>query len=142
MSVLVAVPRLGLGTKDQLVPFQDSMRVLKSWWPTAVHAATETQDTLRRVLLPARLGLGTTDQLVPFQDSTRVLESWWPTAVHAAAETQDTPFNAALVVPAGSGLGTTDQLVPFQDSMRGRVVLLFAWEPAAVHASTEMQDTP
>jgi len=96
----LAIPRRGLGTTDQLVPFQDSIRaryellVLKL--PTAVHAVAEVQDTSAS-RSPDRDGLrlGTTDQLVPFQDSIKVLDLpltlWLPTAVHAATETHDTP---------------------------------------------------
>ena len=68
---------LRLGTTDQLVPFQDSIKVLDLpltlWLPTAVHAATETHDTLKRKLrVTLGLGLATTDQPVPSHDSTRV----------------------------------------------------------------------
>ena len=68
-------PGWGLGTTDQLVPFQDSMRVLPAplLLPTAMHAAAEVQDTLLRLSLDPGLGLGTTDQVVPFQDSMTVL---------------------------------------------------------------------
>jgi hypothetical protein len=121
---------LGLGTTDQLVPFQDSMRVLGTKLtpmllvPTAVQAAAETQDTPERGSpSDPRLGLGTTDQLAPFQDSMRVLgrrsvlSALLPTAVQAAAETQDTP-ERPLALDPGLGLGTTVQLVPFHDSTR------------------------
>jgi hypothetical protein len=55
---VVAVPRLGLGTTDQRVPFHDSIRaLLKSCTPTAVHAVAEAHDTLSRTSSPEP-GLG------------------------------------------------------------------------------------
>ena len=49
----LASARLGLGTTDQLVPSQDSIRVAKRRLPmrsrpTAVHAVAETHDTPKR----------------------------------------------------------------------------------------------
>ena len=76
---LLAVGWLGLGTTDQLAPFQDSIKVAERALlvvvePTAVQAAAETHDTpVRELPAVPRLGLGTTDQLVPFQDSMKVL---------------------------------------------------------------------
>jgi hypothetical protein len=145
----LSIPRLGLGTTDQLVPFQDSIRVLSTLAvlvveaPVAVQAVAEGQDTLARELSIPRLGLGTTDQLAPFHDSIRVLvvlaplgEGLAPVAVQAVADGQDTL--AREPVP---GLGTTDQLAPFQDSIR--VLLVLAPEkPTAVHSVAETHDTP
>jgi hypothetical protein len=74
--LLEMLPALGLGTTDQLVPFQDSISVwygLPPVLPVAVQVVAEVQDTPERVSpVLAGLGLGTTDQLVPFQDSARV----------------------------------------------------------------------
>src|SRR6266516_6826200 len=55
---------LGLGTTDQLVPFQDSISVAGPLpvLPTAVHALAEMHDTPSSSLNVAGLGLGTTDQ--------------------------------------------------------------------------------
>lgn len=44
-KMLKPVPGLGLGTTDQLVPSQDSIKVLELLMPAAVHAVAEAQDT-------------------------------------------------------------------------------------------------
>jgi hypothetical protein len=66
-------PLIGLNTRDHLLPFHDSMKVL---WklepisPTTLHELVETQETLLRTLSSfSSLSLGTTDQAVPFHDS-------------------------------------------------------------------------
>ena len=79
-SWLSLVPLLGLGTIDQLVPFQDSISVWSRllplrYEPTAVQELDERQATPPRPLLTVpMLGLGTIDQLVPSKDSIRVWE--------------------------------------------------------------------
>jgi len=75
----------GLGTMDQVVPFQDSTSVpvnkgppeveVLPASPTAVHDAGPVHETaLRRLKSLNSLGLGTMDHVDPFQDSTSV----WP----------------------------------------------------------------
>src|ERR1700729_2534009 len=57
----------GLGTTDQLVPSQDSAKVvdtpLVDLYPTAMHTAADTHDTLVSWFWGAGLRLGTTDQV-------------------------------------------------------------------------------
>src|SRR6516165_1412021 len=122
----------GLGTTDQLLPFQDSARVrrrimpvlVSTYVPTAVQAVAEVQETPDRTLLslvPAS-ALGTTDQVLPFQDSTRVplgavTRRCEPTAVQAVTEIQDTLARSALC--SFGGFGATDQVLPFQISVIG-----------------------
>jgi hypothetical protein len=115
----------GLGTIDQVAPFQDSTSVSKGPWavlelPTAVHDDTDTQDTLsNKAMIPGGFGFATIDQTEPFQDSISDCSIPGlvppPTAVHADAETQDTPPKTSPA-PATLGLGTTDHAVPSHDS--------------------------
>ena len=148
----------GLGTTDQLLPFQDSARVcwkgagrpVSKYEPTAVQAVAEVQETPNSLLLssvPAS-GLGTTDHLLPFQDSTRVplaggVTRWCePTAVQAVAETQDTLARSAL--RTFCGLGATDQVLPFQISVIGFSLAVQhapKWPTAAQNAAVT-QETP
>ncbi|MGA3146258.1 MAG: hypothetical protein ABSF33_02145 [Acidimicrobiales bacterium] len=88
-SLLTAVvPGLGLGTTDQMLPSQASIRVrpgtrgLTEEPPTAIQLVELTQETPSResVKLPA-LGLGTTDQVVPLLASIRV----WSPSTYADA---------------------------------------------------------
>jgi hypothetical protein len=61
-----------LGTIDQAVPFQDSIRVCPSL-PTVWQLVESVHVTAARVLLsPASLGLGTIDHELPSQVSTKV----------------------------------------------------------------------
>ena len=68
----------GLGAIDHAVPFHDSISVLATgealwYWPTAVQAVADTQDTPENWLLALALfGLGAIDHAVPFHDSTSV----------------------------------------------------------------------
>jgi hypothetical protein len=67
----------GVGTTDQVLPFQDSTRGCTSpplflKYPTAVHEVRETHDTpSKRLPVVLTLGVGTIDQAVPFHVSTR-----------------------------------------------------------------------
>ena len=147
----LSIPRLGLGTTDQLAPFHDSIRVLSTLAvlvveaPVAVQAVAEVQDTLARSCRNPAAGAGhpptswrrlrtTSDQgpgrLAPLGEGLA------PVAVQAVADGQDTL--AREPVP---GLGTTDQLAPFQDSIKILVALPLV-SPTAVHAVAETHDTP
>jgi hypothetical protein len=64
---------LGVGTTDQDVPFQDSIKAPKpNAEPIATQKLVETHDTPLKKFTFVSLGLGTTDQDVPFQDCVRV----------------------------------------------------------------------
>jgi hypothetical protein len=144
----------GLGTIDQLVPSQDSMRVCSNELlienPTAVQEETEAHDTPLRPLFSVGEvpGLGTIDQLVPSQDSMRVCSKGGllpenPTAVQDEDEVQDTPFRKLISAGEVSGLGTIDQLVPTQDSTRvWSDPDAFTYWPTAIQAEIEVHDTP
>jgi len=66
-----SVPGLGLGTRDQAVPFQCKISVFPpggvEYCPTAHALAAEVAVTPRRAERKPGLGLGTRDQAVPFQ---------------------------------------------------------------------------
>ena len=143
-------PSFGLDTTDQVVPSQDSIRVLLAAKPTAVQSLSDVQET--PLSLPPSKGLGATDQVVPSQDSMRGVACacvfvWEkPTAVHAAAVAQETPCRT-LTAGSGLGLGTMDQVVPFHDSTMVFTTtlpppFLLREEPTAVHAVGEVQETP
>jgi len=70
---------LGLGTRDQAVPFQVSIKVRYrvlvfdgNDTPTAVQALAEMHETPSSLPTGSLLGLGTIDHAVPFQVSARV----------------------------------------------------------------------
>jgi hypothetical protein len=68
---MLLLPGLGLGARDQAVPFQDSARVPPVKSPTALQLAELLQDTPNRMLSLPGWGLGVIDQARPFQVSTR-----------------------------------------------------------------------
>src|SRR5439155_17991377 len=89
LSPLPLSPGLGLGTKDQAAPSEDSISVcdrplLRSWVPTPTQKLDEAQDTPNSAAPGLGLGLGTTDQVEPFQDSMSVVRPTKddPTAMH------------------------------------------------------------
>src|SRR3981081_2196259 len=104
---------LGLGTTDQMDPFQDSISVPLGPTPAPVHELSDTHQTLFRN--PPPLGVARRDQSVPFHDSAMpgrppVLPAYQPTAMHVLGETQDT-LRRRLSLDPWLGLKTTDQLV-------------------------------
>ena len=137
--------RLGVCSMDQLLPSQDSAKVipprlpLESLVPTAMHAATDVHDTADKKLPPpnpwiAGLGVGWSDQAFPSQASASV-KVWTsrilptatslvePTATQLLGEVHDTPLSALPRLPLGGGgrrtgfgVASTDQLVPFHTS--------------------------
>ena len=115
----------GLGTRDQVVPFQCKIR---SWGPvdaapTAQPFVDEVALTLNKVPMVAfGPGLATRDQAVPFQcmiSAFHVAEEvphakvqYCPTAQALAGAVALTPRSSELA--PGLGLATRDQAVPFQ----------------------------
>src|SRR5437763_10315504 len=108
-------------------PFQRSAKVSvvpdPSWyWPTAMQAMADGQDTPANELdsAPAGLGVDWTVQVfvLPFQRSAKVTEApeirYWPTAVQAVAEVHDTPNRRLDVAPAGTGTDWTTQMLPLK----------------------------
>ena len=102
----------GLGTSDQFVPFQDSIRVWLVWPedPTAVHDEALVHDTpLRAFDSLEGFGLETIDQRAPFHDSMRVrfVVLSPPTAVHDESDVHVTEFRTLSWPAEVSGLGMT-----------------------------------
>jgi hypothetical protein len=127
-SSLVTLATFGLGTADQVDPFQVSTRVwfttddASTEFPTATQSLTAGHVTSWSLLFPdAGLGLGTTDQVAPFQTSLNVEStmaglSEYPTATQLEALVHETAWRTFLA--STLGLGMTDQLVPFQFSIK------------------------
>ena len=99
----------------------------------------------------SRFGLDTMVHVLPFHDSTSVRGvsgsptgmSYQPTARQAVGDEQET-FCRLLRVALGLGLGTTDHALPFQDSTRvscGSETPGAKWNPVAMHAVVELQET-
>jgi hypothetical protein len=160
-----AVLGLGLGTADQVVPSQISMRVMigcgtkasAPFEPTAMQNVVETHETPLRslpgkgALLGFGFALGTMDQLVPFQTSisvssvARVLplgNNTLPTAVQEFVEMQETPEKRE-VSGAKLTVGTTDQVVPSQLSVSVEVTRgePLSWPPTVMHRLVVGQET-
>jgi hypothetical protein len=117
------VVRLGLGTTDQVFPFQDSTNVTVPRLPTATHLVALRQDTPYRSPSRENLRVGVNDQAFPFQISARgsslndFLGLYLPTAAQNDELVQDTAFRTSrrlCAVPPGLGLGMIDQVCPFQ----------------------------
>ena len=138
---------LGLGTIDQVEPFQDSTRV-PTPVPTAVHAVGLKHETAASKLFWVGdvSGLGTIDQVEPFHDSMSVwlkklALKYSPTAMHFAGPVQATP--ARTSIPEALGLETIDHVDPLRTSIRVWMELLLAeYSPTAVQAVGLMHDTP
>ena len=66
--------RLGLGTTDQVEPFQYPIRPSVLTEPANVQNVALVQDTPPgKILVFGRIGIGVIDQVEPFQDSVRPL---------------------------------------------------------------------
>ena len=83
----------------QDVPFHVSASVAQLWglgryWPVAVQALAEVQNTPSRELsvAPAGLGVACVVQTVPFHAAASVPVAELPTAVQALGEVQDMPY--------------------------------------------------
>jgi hypothetical protein len=102
---------VGVGTTDQLVPFQCAASGVAMPFarelPTATQSLVLVHHTLRNIWYVTPDGFVTVDQLVPFQCSIDV----WPTATQKDVLVHDTPY---MPVP---GWAIVDQLVPFQCSV-------------------------
>src|SRR5215470_6661520 len=141
---------LGVAWTCQVRPFHRSARVLaRVWFPTAVHAVAEVQDTpLRNALRPAGAGLkvGTIRQVWPSHRSASVPRyspvagsSSPPTARQDDRDGHETPVR--VPPSAGLGVGWMVQVWPFHRCARvsevPRRLLVF---PTAMQAERDTQD--
>jgi hypothetical protein len=117
----------GLGTVDQVVPFQCSTSVMFPpplyAEPTALQLVALGHETLESPEFPIEFGLATMDQPVPFQCSASVLTAPvlltdFPTALQLVALEQATPDSRLSLAPVALGLVIVDHVVPFHRTTR------------------------
>ena len=101
---------LGLGTMDQLDPFQRSMSVAENVLPTAKQLFADVHETPARPAptSPAGCGLGTIDHVEPFHRSMNESVNVPPTAKQFVADAHDTAETEPLGGPGGLALGVID----------------------------------
>jgi hypothetical protein len=127
----VAPGGFGLGTIDQLPPFQRSIKVLVVVLvedePTAKQLVVLAQDTpfnVATMFAGSMTGLGWVDHAVPFQRSKSGLiaapPKTSPTAKQLVVDGHDTPSNSLREAPVGGAV--IDHAVPFQRSASVAVV--------------------
>jgi hypothetical protein len=134
------------------VPFQRSTSVR---WnndpsfhpPAAVQAEAEVHDTPSSTERVAPAGLGTVwiDQEVPSHRSMNIVSTpdakLRPTAKHAVADGHEIPSTSTEVAPLGVGMVWIVQAEPSHRSAHRRPAPATVYEPTAVHADAELQDT-
>jgi hypothetical protein len=124
---------LGVVWTDHSVPFHRSASVmfvpeLLMYWPTAIQAVDDVQDTpIRLFLFGPGFEVVSIDHSVPFHRSASVVsvpipEVSYPTAMHAVEDVQDTLCKMTSNAPEGLGTPAPgdDHSIPFQISADAR----------------------
>ena len=145
-----APPAFGVGTIDQLVPFQRSARLFcevdVEENPTAAQSLALAHDTPLSCVSfePVGFGAATIAHWVPFHRSINTFVSEpdvlvaEPTAKRSVVIGHDTLLREASEVPAGPDVETTTHLVPFQRSAS----VASSDVPTALQSAALGHDTP